>query len=53
MDLKKIILASDGGKLAISNLACNLLYPKLYLDYENVMPEIEKCARNEKLYIEF
>jgi len=52
-DLAKFILASYNNKLAISSLACKLIYPNLYLDYDGIMPDIKKRAIDEKLYVEF
>lgn len=52
-DLGRGLIFKSGSKTAISTLAFKILYPELYLDFENKYPEVEQQIKNNNLYIEF
>ena len=51
-DLKKMVLYKKDDKLAISNMACKILYNNLYLDYSENIVKLESDAKSNNLYIE-
>lgn len=52
-DLKRFVLCKGDHKIALSNIACRIIYPQLYLDYDNTFSEIEKQSKEENLFTEF
>ena len=52
-ELKKVILYKyKNDKIAISNMACKILYTDLYLDYDNNISKIEDDSKSSNMYIE-
>lgn len=51
-DLKRFVICKDSNKVAISSIACRILYPTLYLDYENQIIELEKDSKEQNLFVE-
>jgi hypothetical protein len=51
-DLQKIVICKTSNKIAISNVACKILYPSLYLDYETNILQIEEDAKKHNLFVE-
>lgn len=52
-DLIKGIIFKQDNKIAISTLACRLLYPNLYMDYKINFTNVEAQIKESNLYIEF
>lgn len=52
-ELKRGVIFKSNDKVAISNLACKLVFPYLYLDYDNNYPKMEQTIKDGNLYIEF
>lgn len=50
--MQKALIFKHDNKIAMLSLACRILYPTLYLNYDNEYPEIEKQIKNSNLYIE-
>ena len=51
-DLKRFVICKDSNRVAISNMACRILYPNLYLDYDAKIIELEKDSKEQNLFIE-
>lgn len=51
-ELKKGLIFYSNGKTAILTLACRIFYPNLYLDYDNLYPDMIKKIQEGNLYIE-
>jgi hypothetical protein len=51
-DLQKMVLCKSKDKIAISNIACRILYPSLYLDYQTNILQIEEDAKKHNLFVE-
>ena len=51
-DLQKIVICKTSDKIAISNVACKILYPDLYLDYEKNILAMQEDAKKHNLFVE-
>lgn len=51
-DLKRFVICKHSNKAAISNMACRILYPNLYLDYDANIVELEKDSKEQNLFVE-
>lgn len=52
-NLTKGIIFKHDDKIAISTMACRLLYPNLYVDFTNNYQVMEEQIKNSNLYVEW